>query len=85
MSLKVAGGEVRGRFHFFVMSLLFFKCINNLAATYLKELISLRETKRISMRLDDDFFVSKVPHLSNFSRTETAFQYNGPMIWNSLP
>ena len=37
------------------------------------------------MRLDDDFFVSKVPHLSNFSRTETAFQYNGPMIWNSLP
>ena len=37
------------------------------------------------MRLDDDFFILKIPHKPNFSRTEAAFQYNGPIVWNSLP
>ena len=48
-------------------------------------MISLRDTKNISLRLDNDFFILKIPSPVNFNRTEGAFQYNGPKVWNSLP
>ena len=35
--------------------LLVFKCINNLAPSYLSELVNLRDTKRHSLRVDNDF------------------------------
>ena len=45
----------------------------------------MREPKRRSSRLDDDFFMLKVPHRPNFSRSEGAFSYVGPKLWNELP
>ena len=69
----------------FKIALLVYKCINNLAPDYLKGLLKLREIKRRVSRLDDDFFLLKVPPKSNFSRTEAAFCYTGPQIWNGLP
>ena len=65
--------------------LLVFKCINNIAPNYLRDLISLRETRRRSSRLDDDFFLLKVPSRPNFSRSEGAFSFAGPKLWNELP
>ena len=87
------GGPYLKKLHFlpvvyrikFKVALLVFKCINNLAPKYLKDLISLRDTKNISLRLDNDFFILKIPSPVNFNRTEGAFQYNGPKVWNSLP
>ena len=67
------------------ISLLVFKCLNNLAPDYLKNLISLRETKRVSMRIDDDYYFLKVPQPPRFSRTEASFTYVGPRTWNELP
>ena len=69
----------------FKIALLVFKCINNLAPDYLKNLIKLRDIRRRSSRLDDDFFLLKMPPKLNFSRSEAAFSISGPMIWNSLP
>ena len=69
----------------FKICLLVFKCINNVAPNYLKDLISLREIRRRSSRLDDDFFMLKVPPRPNFSRSEGAFSYIGPKLWNELP
>ena len=69
----------------FKLALLVFKCINNLAPDYLKSLINLREIRRRISRLDDDFFLLKIPPKSNFSRSEAAFSYCGPKIWNELP
>ena len=69
----------------FKLALLVYKCINNIAPEYLKCLIQLREVKRRASRLDDDFFMLKVPPKSNFSRTEAAFCYAGPKVWNNLP
>ena len=69
----------------FKIALLVYKCINNLAPDYLKGLLKLREIKKRVSRLDDDFFLLKVPPKSNFSRTEAAFCYTGPQIWNGLP
>ncbi len=62
-----------------------FKCINNLAPDYLKALIQLREIKRRSSRLDDDFFMVKMPPKCHFSRSESAFSHSGPRVWNELP
>ena len=69
----------------FKVALLVFKCINNLAPKYLMDFISLRDPKKMSMRLDNDFFLLKIPVPPNFTRTEGSFHYNGPKIWNSLP
>ena len=46
---------------------------NDLAPKYLKDLIFLREVKRRSSRLDDDFFMLKVPPCPNFHRSQGAF------------
>ena len=67
------------------IALLVFKCINNLAPDYLKDMITLRQVKRRSSRLDDDFFILKIPPKCNFSKSEAAFSHSGPKIWNGLP
>ena len=69
----------------FKIALLVFKCINNLGPEYLKNLIQVREIKRRSSRLDDDFYLLKMPPKCNFSRSEAAFSHQGPLIWNELP
>ena len=73
------------RIKFIKIALLVFKCVNNLAPEYLKELIKFRQIKRRSSRLDDDFFMLKIPPKCNFSRSEAAFSHSGPKIWNELP
>jgi hypothetical protein len=67
------------------IALLVFKCLNNLAPRYLSELLSLRETKRRSVRLDDDYYYLKTPKPHQLSRTAGAFYYSGPRVWNELP
>ena len=50
-------------------------------------IFKLMEIKRRFSRLNDDFFfLLKVPPKckSNFSRTEAAYCYSGPRIWNEL-
>ena len=69
----------------FKIPLLVFKCLNNLAPDYLKKLISLREVKIVSMRIDDDFYFLKVPRPPQFSKTEASFTHIGPRTWNELP
>ena len=69
----------------FKLCLLVFKCLNDLAPKYLKDLIFLREVKRRSSRLDDDFFMLKVPPCPNFHKSQGAFSYIGPKTWNELP
>ncbi len=67
------------------IALLVFKCVNNMAPKYLSDLVSLRDTKRHSLRMDDDFYLLKVPSASCLTRTEGAFSHSGPRIWNALP
>ena len=69
----------------FKIALMVFKCLNNLAPCYLKELIQLREPKKISMRMDNDFYLMKTPTPARFSRTDASFCQCGPKIWNELP
>lgn len=69
----------------FKIALLVFKCLNNIAPTYLCDMVELREIRRISVRRDDDYYILKVPTPPNFTRTYGAFSYQGPKIWNELP
>ena len=69
----------------FKISLLVFKCLNNIAPQYLQGHINLREVRRRSSRLDDDFYLLKVPPAPHFRRTDAAFMFCGPKIWNELP
>lgn len=69
----------------FKIALLVFKCLNNIAPKYLVSLIQLRDTKRKSVRLDDDYYRLKVPPSPQYVRTDAAFAFSGPRIWNELP
>ena len=69
----------------FKIALLVFKCLNNLAPIYLIEILTLRNIKPHSLRLDDDFFILNIPPLPHYVRTEGAFTYIGPRTWNDLP
>lgn len=69
----------------FKISLLVFKCINNIAPLYLSSLVQLREINCHSIRSDEDFFILKMPLEPRCVKTQGAFSYCAPKIWNSLP
>ena len=69
----------------FKTALLVFKCINNLAPSYLSELVNTRNINSHNLRIDMDFFLLSTPPAPNLKTTSAAFSYNGPQIWNSLP
>ena len=56
-----------------------------MAPDYLKSLIHFRDVKRRSSRLDDDFYILKMPPKCNFTKSEACFSIQGPLIWNDLP
>ena len=69
----------------FKVALLVFKCLNDLAPGYLTNMLSTRDIKRRSSRLDDDFYLLKTLPAPRFTKTEAAFSYYGPKVWNVLP
>ena len=69
----------------FKIALLTFKCLNNMAPEYLKDMIFINESKQKSLRVDDDFFLLKQPAEPRFSHSRGSFHYSAPRIWNRLP
>ena len=67
------------------VALLVYKCLNNLAPTYLIELLRLRSINSYNLRVDNDFFLLELPLPANLRNTSAAFSYNGPRVWNCLP
>lgn len=67
------------------VALLVFKCLNNLAPTYLSSLLTLRDVNMHHLRIDNDFFLLQSPPPPQFKRTEGAFCHFGPKVWNDLP
>ena len=56
-----------------------------MAPLYLRELLHLRDIRRRSSKLDDDCYLLKVYKKPQFTRTDAAFTYSGPSVWNELP
>ena len=67
------------------LALLVFKCVNNIAPEYLSEMLTVRDPNRHSLRMDNDFYLLKVPAAPHRKRTEGAFTLIAPKIWNTLP
>ena len=64
--------------------LMTFKCINNLAPTYLKRLIIMKEGLQ-SIRVAHDYFLLEFPSLPKTSNGYRRFSYIAPLEWNMLP
>ena len=55
------------------IALLTFKCINNIAPSYLTKLINIKGELCRSLRNDEDYFLLDVPKVPNYKQTERAF------------
>ena len=56
-----------------------------MAPKYLSSLVKLRSVSRYSVRLDNDYYLLENVYLNNIKRTEGAFSFQAPRIWNQLP
>ena len=65
------------------VALLCFKCLNNNAPTYIKDLIVPYTPARM-LRSSSSNLLSAT-HVSSKKHGERAFTFSGPQIWNSLP
>ena len=66
------------------ITLMVFKCLNNMAPKYLKELLVIRKPNVHSLRCDNDFYLLDQT-LTNFKKTKAAFSVSAPLVWNELP
>ena len=69
----------------FKIALMTFKCINNIAPTYLKNCIKVKDQSLKSLRNENDYFLLNVPPIPNYKRTDRSFCYAAPSVWNNLP
>ena len=56
-----------------------------MAPRYLSNLVTLRAPNRHCLRKDNDFFCLQSPPRPHRSRTEGAFTFAAPHVWNELP
>ena len=63
---------------------LIFKCLNDLAPQYLRNLLHLKQTSR-HLRSANDKTLLLIPTTKLKSFGDRSFQYYGPFIWNTLP
>ena len=75
---------VEYRIHFKI-ALLTFKCINNVAPQYLKDMIQMKTCSKKSLRVDSDFFLLHQPPEPRCFHSRGAFSYSAPKVWNLLP
>ena len=69
----------------FKIALTVFKCLNNIAPSYLKQCLQIKDQPLKTLRTDLDYFLLKRPSVPNLVRTERGFSFCGPSIWNNLP
>ena len=69
----------------FKIALTVFKCLNNIAPSYLRQCIRVKDQPLKTLRTDLDYFLLQKPPVSHLVRTERGFSYCGPNIWNNLP
>jgi len=69
----------------FKILLFVYKCLNNLAPSYLVELISPYHQERYSTRRNSQYCLSKPPMFKLKSYGERSFTFSAPTEWNKLP
>ena len=67
------------------ISLTVFKCVNDMAPTYLRQLLSVKQYSRYETRRDCDFLLLEQPPQPRLLKTVGAFHHIAPKTWNELP
>ena len=73
---------IEHRIHYKVI-LLVFRCLHNLAPSYLSELLKLYAPERENLRSSDKLFLDYSIPSTKYG--ERAFSVSGSVLWNSLP
>ena len=68
----------------FKIALMAYRCINNFAPIYLKQLLTPKEGLQ-SLRISSDCFRLNIPKLPKTSNGYKRFSYIAPLEWNKLP
>ena len=69
----------------FKIALLVFKCFNNCAPDYMRDMITCRNISNHQVRLDMDYYRLQQPSSPRLRYTRGAFSHTAPRIWNALP
>ncbi len=69
----------------FKIALLVFKCRNNCAPDYMRDMIEFRYISNHQVRLDMDYYRLQQPPPPRLLYTRGAFSHTAPRIWNALP
>ena len=69
----------------FKIALICFKCINNIAPTYLSSLIQMKSYTNYHLRVDDDYFLLEKHSQPKHVSTRNAFLHSAPLVWNEIP
>ena len=64
---------------------LVFKCLNQQGPSYLRDLLSVKETPRENLRSSVDNLKLALPSTRHKTFADRSFSVYGPKIWNSLP
>ena len=67
------------------IALLCFKCLNNAAPSYLKDLLDILYVPRRTLRSSSDTTLLCIPSTNYKHYGNRSFNYQGPKIWNELP
>ena len=68
------------------IAMLTFKSIHGIAPPYITELIHLKSPNSIyGLRANHEPYILKTDLKTHFKRTEGAFSYKAPYVWNNLP
>ena len=75
---------IRARIEFKVLMLVY-KCLQNKAPLYLRNLIKKKECRREGLRSSEDDLMLEVPHTLKKIYASRSFSVYGPELWNRLP
>ena len=64
---------------------LVFKCVHDMAPSYLKDLLSVKVPSRALRSSDESGILFSVPVCSRKTFLDRSFAVSGPKVWNSLP
>ena len=69
----------------FKLATLVYRCLNNMASKYLKDLIAPNPFRKQGLRSNSDYKKLIVPYVSRQTFAARLFSVMGPSTWNNLP
>ena len=69
----------------FKIATMVFKSLNNISPEYISDMISTTTENSHHTRINEDYFLLSRPPTTRYNKTNGAFSYSAPEVWNVLP